>query len=127
MLKGVSPTLPSAKVKVGLITTAPTDRTGASMVEAVGGSYARQDLTFANIGSISDVSGSGTTAVRGMSNTPQISFTNMPACTVVGVAVWDDAGSPNFLYYADLQGGNQVVAGGATFNLPGTNLLFEEL
>lgn len=126
ILRGVAPTLPTAHLSVALITTAPTDRSGTSMVEASGGSYARQSITFANLPAPS-TSGSGLTAIEQSSNAAQLSYTNMPSCTVVGVAVYDDAGTPNLLYYADLTGGSQVVAAGATFNLPASNVTFQEL
>lgn len=126
VLRGVAPTLPTAHLSVALLTTAPTDRSATGAVEVSGGSYARQSITFANLPAPS-TSGSGTTAIEQTSNAAQLSYTSMPSCTVVGVAVYDDAATPNFLYYADLTGGSQVVASGATFNLPASNLVFQEL
>lgn len=126
ILRGVAPTLPTAHISIALITTAPTDRSGTSMVEVTGGSYARQSIPFANLPAPT-TSGSGLTAIEETSNSAQLSYTSMPACTVVGAAAYDDAATPNFLYYADLTGGSQVVASGATFNLPASNVIFEEL
>lgn len=83
-------TYPAAipNIWVALITTAPTDRTGASMVECTGGSYARQAIANGNLGSVATV-GSGTSATEQRSNGTQVSFTGMPACTVVGAAAFD--------------------------------------
>lgn len=127
MLRGVSPTLPTAQLNIALITTAPTDRTGTSMVEVTGGSYARQALTFANMPASATISGTGLTVIRGTVNNAQLNFTSMPACTVVGVAVYDDAVTPNFLYYMDLTGGSLAVSAGANFQFPTNNLTFEEI
>jgi hypothetical protein len=72
-------------------------------------------------------SGSGLSAIEQTNNSSQISFNNMPSCTVVGVALYDAATVGNLLAYADLTGGSQVVAAGATFNLPASNLVIQEL
>ena len=125
-LKGTAyPTAP-ANVYVALVTTAPTARDGTGLVEATGGSYARQAIANAGF-SATSTSGSGLTAIEEISNSAQLSYTSMPACTVVGAATYDALTLGNFLYYADLTGGSQVVASGATFNLPASNVLFEEL
>lgn len=118
------PTAP-ANTYIALITAAPTDRTGTGMVEATGGSYARQAVSNANWGAPVN-SGSGTTAIRETSNSAALSFTSMPACTVVGIAEYDAVTAGNFLGYSDLTGGSQVVAAGATFSLPISNVLIEE-
>lgn len=114
-----------ATIYVALVTTAPTDRAGTSLVEATGGSYARQAIANANL-SATSTSGSGTSATEQKSNSAQLSYTNMPGCTVVGVAVYDALTNGNLLGYADLTGGSQVVAAGATFNIPASNLIFSE-
>lgn len=111
---------------VALVTTAPTARDGTGLVEATGGSYARQAIASAGFAATS-TSGSGTTAIEETSNSAQVSFTNMPSCTVVGAALYDAVTAGNFLFYADLTGGSQVVAAAATFNIPASNLVIEEL
>lgn len=50
--------------------------------EVTGGSYASQTVTFASASGLS-ASASGT-----------VTYTGMPAATVVGVELWDSAGSP---------------------------------
>lgn len=112
------PAAPAA-LYVALVTTAPTDRTGTGLVECTGGSYARQALTLGT----TSTSGSGTSALEEKDNGSQLSFTNMPSCTVVGIALYDASTAGTFLAYADLTGGSQVVAAGATFNLPASNVV----
>lgn len=114
-----------ANTYIALITTAPTDRTGTGLVEATGGSYARLAVSNANWGAPA-TSGSGTTAIRQTNNAAALSFTGMPACTVVGVAEYDASTAGNFLSYSDLTGGSQVVAAGATFSVPISNILIQE-
>lgn len=126
-MRNVAPTLPTFPLMIALVTTAPTARDGTGLVEVTGGSYARQSLPAANLPAPT-TSGSGVTAIEQSGNSAQLSFTSMPACTVVGIAVFDSAATPVFQYYADLNGGSQVVAAGATFDLPAnTGVLFEEL
>jgi plastocyanin len=64
-----------------------------------GGSYARQTIAF-------DAASSGS-----ISNNAAISFTGMPACTVVGVEIWDNAGTPKRLAYGPLTASRTVSAG----------------
>lgn len=125
--RGVAYPTALAHVYVALATTAPTARDGTGAVEVTGGSYARQALANTDLPAAS-TSGSGLTAIEQTTNTPQLSFTNMPACTVVGVLYYDAlTGTTNFLGYSDLTGGSQVVAAGATFNLPATDVAIQEL
>ena len=64
-----------------------------------GGSYARQDLSVA-------------AAVNGAtSNSADLVWTGMPAATVVGVEIWDSAGSPVRLWYGPLSATRTVAAG----------------
>ncbi|HEY9370144.1 MAG TPA: hypothetical protein VIU94_17180 [Streptomyces sp.] len=67
--------------------------------EVTGGSYARQSLT---VGAAS----SGAT-----SNSADVVFTGMPATTVVGVEIWDSAGTPVRLWYGTLAASRTVAAG----------------
>lgn len=64
-----------------------------------GGSYARKNLTVA-------------AAVNGAtSNSADLSWTGMPAATVVGVEIWDSAGTPVRLWYGALGTSRTVAAG----------------
>ncbi len=62
--------------------TADPGETGAN--EVTGGSYARQAVTFS------------APASKATSNSAAIEFTNMPACTVTHVGLWDAASGGNF-------------------------------
>lgn len=69
-----------------------------STAEVTGGSYARQAITFA----------AASAGVSSMSNSP--SFTDMPACTVSHIAIWDNTGT-NCLFYGALSASKTVNAG----------------
>lgn len=89
-------TAPST-VYVALYTVAPSDSGGGT--EVTGGSYARQSAAF-------DAAASGATA-----NTSNIDFSNMPACTVVAVGVFDAASAGNLLVHGTLTSNKTVDAG----------------
>lgn len=67
--------------------------------EVTGGAYARQTLTVA-------AAASGAT-----SNSADVVFSGMPATTVVGVEIWDSAGTPVRLWYGNLAASRTVAAG----------------
>lgn len=90
-------------VYISLYTVAPTDSTSGT--EVTGGSYARQIATFSS-------ASSGAT-----SNTGNIDFTNMPACTVVAVGVMDALTSGNLLAYSTLDESKNVALTD-TFRIP---------
>lgn len=71
-------------IKLALMTANGTD--SASGTEVAGGSYARQTITFtaASAGSIS--------------NNATVSFSGMPIATVVGVELWNSAGTNRLAY-----------------------------
>jgi hypothetical protein len=92
-----TPTRPTTPLQVALVTANGTDTTAGT--EVTGGSYARQDLTVA-------------AAVNGAtSNSADLVFAGMPAATVVGVEIWDDAGTPVRLWYGALTASRTVAAG----------------
>jgi len=84
-------------IKLALVTANGNDATAGT--EVSGGSYARQTITFnaASSGSISSAS--------------TISFTNMPTCTVVGIELWDSAGTPARLAYGALTSNKALTSG----------------
>jgi len=86
-----------ATIYVGLYTAAPSDAGGGTQV--TGGSYARQTSTF------TAASGGAT------SNTANIDFTNMPACTVVAIGVFDALTSGNLLVWGTLTANKTLDAG----------------
>ena len=92
-----TPTRPTTPLKVALVTANGTDT--AAGTEVTGGSYARQNLAVA-------------AAVGGAtSNSADLVFTGMPAATVVGVEIWDSAGTPVRLWYGALTASRTVAAG----------------
>jgi hypothetical protein len=92
-----TPTRPTTPLKVALVTANGTDT--AAGTEVTGGSYARQNLAVA-------------AAVGGATgNSADLVFTGMPAATVVGVEIWDSAGTPVRLWYGPLTASRTVSAG----------------
>lgn len=105
ILGTTSYTMPT--VYLALYTVAPTDSTSGT--EVTGGSYARQAAAFS-------AAASGAT-----SNSSNIDFTGMPACTVVAVAVCDALTSGNIIAYGTLNA-NKVVASGDTLRVASGDL-----
>jgi len=84
-------------IKLALVTVNGDDASAGT--EVTGGSYARQTITF-------------TAAASGqIENDSAISFTGMPAVTVVGIELYDSAGSPKRLAYGALTVSRAVTAG----------------
>ena len=84
-------------IKLALVTVNGDDASAGT--EVTGGSYARQTITF-------------TAAASGqIENDTAISFTGMPAVTVVGIEMYDSAGSPKRLAYGALTVSRAVTAG----------------
>jgi hypothetical protein len=96
-LATTSYTAPS-NVYVALMTVAEDD-TGSAGTEVTGGSYARQSATF-------DAAASGATQ-----NSSNIDFTGMPACTVVGIAIYDASSAGNLLVHGTLTANKTLDAG----------------
>jgi hypothetical protein len=92
-----TPTRPTTPLRVALVTANGDDATAGT--EVTGGSYARQNLSVA-------------AAVNGAtSNSADLVWTGMPAATVVGVEIWDSAGTPVRLWYGPLSASRTVAAG----------------
>lgn len=99
-LAGHPTTAPTLPLTLALMTVIGSDASAGT--EVVGGSYARQTLTL-------------TTAASGaMSNSADITFAGMPACTVVGFEIWDSAGTP-FRWWWGATSSNVAVTAGASF------------
>ena len=81
---------------MALVTANGSD--SAAGTEVTGGSYARQSLSVA-------AASAGAT-----SNSADLVFAGMPAATVVGVEVWDSAGTPVRLWYGALAVSRTVSA-----------------
>lgn len=96
-IMGNTATAPTAPLKVALVTAAGTDTTNGT--EVTGGSYARQTIT------------AGAAVSGATSNSADLVFSGMPAATVVGVEIWDSAGTPVRLWYGNLSASRTVAAG----------------
>lgn len=108
-LMGTATTAPTTPLKVALVTANGSDT--AAGTEVAGGSYARKNLTVA-------------AAVNGAtSNSADLVWTGMPAATVVGVEVWDNAGTPVRLWYGPLAA-SRTVASGDELRIPAASLTF---
>jgi hypothetical protein len=95
-----TPARPTSPLKLALLTVAGSDSAaGTEVTDAGGSAYLRQTATLAA------ASGGAT------SNTNLISFTNMPSCTVVAVAIYDSAGSPVRLWHGALTASKTVNLG----------------
>jgi hypothetical protein len=83
-LTGNSTTAPTGPLMVRLMTANGSDSAAGTEVTNGGGSaYTPQSVAFAA------ASGSGAAA-----NSADVVFTNMPAATIVGIEIWDSAGTP---------------------------------
>ncbi|MGW7053116.1 phage tail fiber protein [Streptomyces sp. NPDC054887] len=96
-LCGNSTTAPSGQLKVALVTATGSD--SAAGTEVTGGSYARQNVTLAA------ASGGAT------SNTGDLVWTGMPVATVVGVEIYDSAGTPVRWWHGALSASKTLQAG----------------
>lgn len=96
-INGLTATAPTTPLKVALVTAAGDDATAGT--EVTGGSYARKNLTVA-----AAVSGATT-------NSADLSWTGMPACTIVGWEIWDSTGTPVRLWYGPLDASKTLAAG----------------
>jgi hypothetical protein len=91
---------PTGTTKLGLVTAAGSNTAaGTEVANAGGSSYSRQAITF-------------TGASAGSApNAAIINFTNMPACTVVGVEIWDSAGTPVRRFFGNLTASKTTALG----------------
>ena len=86
-------------VHLALHTADPTD--AGSGAECSGGSYARQAITF-----------NAAHATAGtIDNSSAEEFTNMPACTVTHIGIWDAASSGNLLFHGAVSASKTVTSG----------------
>ena len=83
-LTGNTTTAITGPLMVRLMTANGSDSAaGTEVVNSGGSTYAPQSVAFP--------AASGTTST---SNTADVVFANMPAATIVGVEIWDSAGTP---------------------------------
>jgi hypothetical protein len=96
-INGLTTTAPTTPLKVALVTAAGDDATAGT--EVTGGSYVRKSLT------VGAASGGATT------NSADLLWTGMPACTIVGWEIWDSAGTPVRWWYGPLDANKTLAAG----------------
>lgn len=84
-------------IKLALMTSNGTD--SAAGTEVSGGSYARQTIAF------------GSAASGQIANSSTINFTAMPTATVVGIEIYDSAGTPKRLAYGSLTASKTLASG----------------
>lgn len=72
----------NGNLKLALTTTLPTASVAGTEVNGTGNGYVRQTLDTSNLSAVT----SGQ-----IKNSASITFTDMPACTVVAVEVWDSS------------------------------------
>jgi hypothetical protein len=96
-LVGTSSYSVTTPIKLALMTANGSD--SAAGTEVTGGSYARQTIAF-------DAASGGS-----IDNNAAISFTDMPSCTVVGIEIYDSAGSAKRLAYGALTASRTVTSG----------------
>lgn len=97
-----APTRPTTPLKARLMTANGSD--SAAGTELTGGSYAAQTIAF-------PAQTAGSTA-----NSANVDFTGMPAATVVGLEIWDSAGTPVRLWWGPLTA-SKTTASGDTLRL----------
>ncbi len=74
---------------------------GTELTNAGGSAYASVDVT----------SKLGTVAASAVTNTSDITWTNLPASTVVGLELWDSAGTPKRKWFGALSASKTVALG----------------
>jgi hypothetical protein len=84
-------------IKLALMTASGNDASAGT--EVTGGSYARQTISF------------GSAASGQIANSATINFTSMPAATVVGIEIYDSAGTPKRLAYGTLTASKTTASG----------------
>lgn len=106
-----TPTRPTSPLKVALFTTLPNQETGSGGTEVSGGSYARTSVTF------SAASGGST------SNSADVTFPTASANwgTIVGIGIYDSAGTPVLIWSGSLTT-SKTVENGDTFRIASGSL-----
>ena len=84
-------------IKLALVTANGSD--SAAGTEVSGGSYSRQSISF------------GAASGGSITNSAKVTFANMPTATVVGIELWDSAGTPKRLAYGSLTASKSLVSG----------------
>jgi|SRR6185369_4831880 len=112
-LTGNTTTAPTLPLSVRLMTANGSDSAaGTEVVNSGGSTYAAQTAAFP--------SATGTTQTA---NSADLVFANMPACTVVGLEVWDSNGTPVRYWWGPGTANKTVNLGDTLRILAGTLVL----
>lgn len=95
-LNGVASYTPTGPLKARLMTV--NGSAASAGTEVTGGSYAPQTITL------------GAASSGSASNSGLLTYSAMPACTVVGVEIWDSAGTPVRLWWGALTASRNLLA-----------------
>ena len=90
-------TAPTTPMKLALLTANGSNTSAGT--EVTGGSYARQTITM------------GSASAGACSNSGAVNFTSMPACTVTGVEIYDNNGTPRRAWQGALTSSKTVGSG----------------
>ena len=101
---------PTSPLKLRLMTANGSSSTAGT--EVTGGSYTSKTIAFN--------AASGGSA----SHTADITFTGMPACTVVGVEIWDSAGTPVRIWWAAMSS-PKTLASGDSIGFPASSIILQ--
>jgi hypothetical protein len=107
-LNGTASYTPTGPLKLRLVTALGTATSAGT--EVTGGSYSSKTITF-------NAASSGSAA-----SAADITFSAMPAVTVVGVEIWDSAGTPVRLWYGALTA-NRTLASGDDLKFPAGSVI----
>lgn len=105
-LKGVAYVAPTTPTRLALYTVAGTAAATGTELTAGAGTYARQDLSTTALPTPTNGSTTSTAAV---------SYTNMPAATIVAVEIWDSNGTPRRAWFATITSKTTVLGDTITF------------
>lgn len=113
---GSAYTAATKPIQLALITTTtPSTATaaGSEVTNAGGSTYARKDLVTSAPFTVFGSAASGSIT----NSAAAVSFTNMPACTIGGVEIWDSAGTPVRRWFGTLTANKVINLGDTvTFN-----------
>ena len=108
VLRGTAFTsVPDGSVYVSLHTADPLDAASGAEVTAGSYTYARQLCAF---------NAAGTNAAGVTENSAIETWTNLPACTVTHIGIWDAVSSGNLLFHTAVDS-SKTVANGDTISI----------
>jgi hypothetical protein len=101
---------PTSPLKLRLMTA--NGSSSAAGTEVTGGSYSSKTIAF-------NAASGGSAA-----HTADITFTGMPASTVVGVEIWDSAGTPVRIWWAAMSS-PKTLASGDSLTFPAGSIILQ--